>query len=223
MGAVRPEYRKLADDLPRLASEFGCRIPDAAARDLLVFTLATECIDRVLDALEEADERRRFSRALLAALHGDSDASARFPLELQDHVAALALVIARHGLTARFCALAARALDNTERMRTTERPGEWVACVEEEGRLTVELALLFVAAHANPAFVRFFRSVAELGNLVDKLKDARGDHRRGEMALRPGLRVHARLLGALVRRTPRAATRHPRLGAFVAWGLGYLG
>jgi hypothetical protein len=214
----------LAAELPGLALEFGCRLPAAACREVTTFMLATECIDRHLDALGDAGERERLAAGLLKALageEGDCGVHAGFAPELARHVAALARVVARDR-AAEFGALARRALDNTERMRTTRDPAEYVACVEEEGRLTVALALVFLEPHCTPTFLAFFRSVAELGNLADKLKDARADFRRGELALRPGLRVHARLLAAFVRRVPVAAARHPRLGSFVVWGLGWL-
>jgi hypothetical protein len=218
--AARPEYRKLAEDLPRLALAFGCALPAVAQQDLLVFTLALECIDRVLDAIPHEEERGAFGAHLLDALDGGS-------LELGDdelrgHLRALRRVLAAGGAAPRFRRVGASALANTERMRTTRDAGEYLDCVRREGRYTVELALLFVGAWLNPACRAFLRSVAEMGNLVDKLKDARGDFRRGEMAVAPDVLLHARLVGLILRRVPAAAALHPSLTGFVRWGVGYL-
>jgi len=219
MSAVRPEYRKLAEDLPRLAEAFGCPLTARACGDLMVFTLALECIDRELDAIGDAAERARFGARLLAALDGEG---ARFGDELDGHLEALEPVLRRIGAGERFLALGAAALDNTERMRTTRDAGEFLLCVRREGVYTVELALLFVEAELSAACCAFLRSVAEMGNLVDKLKDARGDFQRGEMAVAPGVVLHARLVGLILRRVPAAAALHPSLSGFVRWGASYL-
>jgi hypothetical protein len=64
--------------------------------------------------------------------------------------------------------------------------------------------------------------LAEAANLVDKLHDVRADRRRGEIALSPGLELHARLFGALVRRAVRLLVTSPRPFRLVAWGARYL-
>jgi hypothetical protein len=180
-----------------------------------------ECIDRVLDAIPLAYDRRAFSDALLAGLDAEGPTQ-RLGDELAPHVGGLRAMLVRLGVGARFVTLATEALRNTEEMRTTDSVANWLACVRREGVLTVEMALCFIDRHTTPSFVAFFRSVAELGNLFDKLVDARADHRRGEMALRPGVLVHARLLGAVVRRVPRAASLHPRLPTFFSWAFSYI-
>lgn len=215
---VRPEYVKLADGLPALAREFGEELGAAAAGDVRVFMAALECIDRVLDAVDDAGARARLSRAIVARLDGGDGASAHH--ELDGKLRALTAMAARRGIARELARLGERALDNTERMRTARDARQFVDCVRREGRLTVEMALLVAALDGECA--RFLRGVAELCNLYDKLKDARGDFRRGEMALRPGARLHARLLAATLARVPAAARLHPRLDRFVRWGLGYL-
>jgi hypothetical protein len=222
---IRPEYVKLADGLPSLARQFGCALPAAVARDLREFTLALECIDRVLDDVADAGARARLSRAILDGLDGGGGARVDRSIEdaeLVAHVERLAALVRRRAILPAFRRLGARALDNTERMRTTRDAREFIACVQLEGRLTVELTLLVAGPHLDGDCARFLRGVAELCNLYDKLKDARGDFRRGEMALPPGARLHARLVGALLRRLATAARLHPHLGGFVRWGLGYL-
>jgi hypothetical protein len=216
---VRPEYRKLAQDLPRLALTFGSALPAGARRDLMTFTLALECIDRHLDAIAAADGRARFGAQLLAALRGGP---AFGSAELAQHLTGLRALLELTGTVERFCAIGAAALDNTERMRMTRSSAEYLACVRREGRYTVELALLFVGEWLAPGCRAFLRSVAEMGNLVDKLKDARGDFARGEMAVVPGVRLHASLVGLILQRVPTAAALHPSLPGFVRWGVGYL-
>jgi len=245
MGApdgVRPEYRKLVADLPLLASAFDCRLPAPVLRDVETFTLAMECVDRLLDGIADPTARRSFGAAVMAALEGPGPVgvgrpaarpvgagpAARagdgpgFTRELWARLSALREVIERRCVVERFCRLARHALSNTERIRTTRSRRRYVAAVEIEGRLTVELALTLLEGHCSGAFIGFFRSLAEPCNLYDKLRDARGDFRRGEIALRPGLRLHALLLAALLRRLPGAIRRHPRPDRLVTWGLGQL-
>jgi hypothetical protein len=216
---VRPEYRKLAEDLPVLARVFGAPLPAQARHDLLTFTLALECIDRHLDAIAAADGRARFGVGLLGALRGGP---AFGDAELVGQVGALRALLERTGTVERFCAIGEAALDNTERMRVTRSPSEYLGCVRREGRYTVELALLFVGEWLAPGCRAFLRSVAEMGNLVDKLKDARGDFARGEMAVTPGVALHARLVGLILQRVPAAAVLHPSLPGFVRWSVSYL-
>jgi hypothetical protein len=218
---IRPEYVRLADELPALARQFGCALPSDVAADVRAFTLALECIDRVLDDIADASARAALSRAVVDGLDGAIDAVAVGD-ELRAHLERLAALLARRRLLPSFRRLGARALANTERIRTTTSAREFIACVRLEGRLTVELTLLVAGPHLDGDCARFLRGVAELCNLYDKLKDARGDFRRGEMALAPSARLHARLLGALLRSVPTAARLHPNFGGFVRWGLGYL-
>lgn len=218
--STRPEYAKLADDLPELARQFGWQPPAHILRDVREFTLALDCIDQELDAMSDPEARRRFGLDVLRCLSGDEPAAVR--REGLDRVERLSGILAARGLSALFCRLARAALDNSERMRLTRDPAAYLACVEREGRLTVELTVLLLGEEASPGLVRFLRAVAEIGNLVDKLVDARRDHWRGELALRPGLRVHARLTIALVRRIPRALSCHPQRGQVVAWGVGWI-
>ena len=210
MDRVRPEYLKLAHGFPALAASFGCAIPAAAQRELVEFTMAMECIDRELDAEANADLRRGLAEAIVA---GTVDR----PRELADHVARLH-VIAPPSLWD----TAKRALANSERMRRTRDPRAFIACVEEEGRLTVAMMLAIVGPFCSPPLERFLRRVSELANLVDKLIDARADFARGEMALRPGVRVHARLATAILENLPGALWSHPNWPRFAMWGLSYV-
>lgn len=218
---MRSEYVRLADELPSLARQFGCVLPPAAAADVREFTLALECIDRVLDGIAAATERAALARAILDGLEG-APVGDGVDEELRAHLGRLAALVRRRRLLPRFGRLGAGALANTERMRTTRDAREFIECVRVEGRLTVEMTLLVAGPHLDGDCARFLRGVAELCNLYDKLKDARGDFRRGEMALPPGTRLHARLLGAMLRRLPTAARLHPHVGGFLRWGLGFL-
>jgi hypothetical protein len=229
--SFRAEYAKLASDLPALARQFGCAPGAQVLRDLADFALALECIDRRLDDLAAAEDRRRLGDELLRRLRAptapcpgdDMPADVDLDLDLSERADRLARILASrgHGITDAFCRLAERALANTERMRSVRESAAYVACVEHEGRLTVEMTLLLLGDQVSPAFGAFLRAIAEMANLLDKLIDARADHRRGELALRPGAALHARLALAFLRRVPAAIARHPRPHRFLAWGCGW--
>jgi len=208
---IRPEYLKMAYGFPELAGWFGCTLPPDAHRDLLDFTLALECVDRHVDATPEPTARLALERAILAReLTALPDELAR-RVERLHRIAPPAL-----------WTTAARALRNAERIRTARDAREYVRCVEEEGRLLVDMLLALVGQWCSPALIGFLRGVAELANLADKLIDAHGDYARGELALRPGLALHARLAFAFLGRLPAALRTHPSARRFVRWGLGYL-
>ncbi len=120
--AVRPEYRKLASDLPTLAAPFGCALPKAVLRDVETFTLAMECVDRLLDGIADPRARRVFGDAVMAALEETAPPGAAggpdFTAELEARLFALREVLARRRVSERFCQLARQALSNTELIRS---------------------------------------------------------------------------------------------------------
>ena len=130
-------------------------------------------------------------------------------------------IVAR-GVAARFVGLVGATLANTETIRTTRRPRVYLDGIEREGELAAEMALLLMRPYASPRLVEFFRAIASPANLVDKVIDARADFRRGELAMRPGIWLHARLVRRMLRRVPRAAARHPHRLWFVAWSRRWL-
>ncbi len=108
--------------------------------------------------------------------------------------------------------------------RATERE-TYFRHVEREGELTVELALLFARLGDSPADRRaaaFLRGVAAPANLLDKLVDLRGDHRRGEVAIDPGIATHVALAVRMVRHSWIASARYSSRMRFTIWGLGWL-
>jgi hypothetical protein len=106
-------------------------------------------------------------------------------------------------------------------MRGAHDVADYVAGSCREGALLVELTLL-LAPELNPAARTFLARVAEPANLLDKLIDARADHRACEIAVRPGARFHARLLLALASRILPVIAAHPRPPALAGWALPYV-
>ena len=94
--------------------------------------------------------------------------------------------------------------------------------VLDEAAPACALTLDVAARVATAEFARFFAVLSEVANLVDKLHDVRGDRRRGEIAVRPGARLHAALAFALLSRGARLLWLAPRPLALVAWGARYL-
>jgi hypothetical protein len=220
MDTLRREYVKLGDELPALMREFGCALSAEELAGVRALVAAVEGVDRVLDAIAERDHRRTFASAVVDLLDGAAGSTGA--PEVDARLAELRMALCERDIAAPFVRLARATFATTERMRTTRRARVYLDAVEREGQLLVELALLFVRTSATPAFVEFLRATAELGNLTDKLLDARGDFRRGEIAIRPGLALHARLAARIVRHLPRAAARHPSRLRFAAWGAGWI-
>ena len=92
----------------------------------------------------------------------------------------------------------------------------------DEAAPACALTLHVAARVASPEFARFFAVLSEVANLVDKLHDVRGDRRRGEIAVRPGARLHAALLAAFVVRGAKLLWMAPRPLALMRWGARYL-
>lgn len=141
--------------------------------------------------------------------------------EVTRPVRALRAVAVRRGILRELTALIADALANCERIRVARDRASYLAAVEREGRFCVELVLAIVPLPAAPA--AFLRAIAPTANLLDKLVDLRGDHRRGEVAIAPDLRTHGALAARLLVTAWQASTLYPSRLAFTRWGLGWTG
>jgi len=179
---------------------------------------AFECIDRHYDAVGDAIARRALGAAIVDTLRGEPAVDAR---ELRGHVDRLRALLETHAAIDRCAELMRRFIDATEQVRGARSAASYVAAVRDEGRLTSEMVLLLLEPERDVAFARFFSALGVVGNLVDKLCDVREDHRAGEVALRPGVRVHARLAAAFVRGAATTLAAFPRRLALVAWGARY--
>jgi hypothetical protein len=216
--AVRREYLKLSDELIALTRSFRIQLPPQIHHDAAVLSLTIECADRLLDAITEPDRRARFSADLISCWRGETFCDEDLTPELADWLARLKDVAERHGATGRFQTIIRRLLENSERMRTTRSPGRFISCATREGRLMVELLLLVLGDHSTPQFNSFMRQLAGAANLGDKLRDARRDFERGEIAVRPTLLFRARLAGELIGRTLGLARVWAGNGRLAAWG-----
>jgi len=146
---------------------------------------------------------------------------AELDAELASRLESLRAVAIRLGVCERLAALTASTLANTEGMRAARHRAAYLTCIEREGDLCVELALM-IGAVDHPGAVAFLRAVAPPANLLDKLLDLRGDHRRGEVAVSPGVRTHVWLAARLLRRAWSAARLHPSPARFGLWGTRWL-
>ncbi|HTR54314.1 MAG TPA: hypothetical protein VMJ10_26660 [Kofleriaceae bacterium] len=160
---MRAEYAALTAGLPALAAEFGCTIGDLEL--VAAFTSAMERVDRELDAIVAAVDRAAFADRVTASLQG-----AAAPLV---ELAAFNRVLVRSPAASRVTELVAETLANTEQLRRTTDRREYVARVEREGALVVEMMLALLGDDANAAFAAFLRAIAAPANLLDKLLDAR--------------------------------------------------
>jgi hypothetical protein len=220
-GPPRPEYEALARDFRTLAAPFDLRIDDALERDLVLVVTAFEVTDRHVDSTEDASLRADLCAAILRVLEEGTD-DARVEGDLPPALAALRAHLRPLGALHRFVEHLARFFIRTETLRRTRSSAEFLRCVVDEAREAAHMTLLAVPAVALPRFARFFRVLSEIANLVDKLHDVRGDHARGEIAVRPGIGLRLRLLAAFVRRIPTLLALAPRPLRLVAWGMRYL-
>ncbi len=217
--AARPEYFKLTRDLKVLTSSFGIDLPPLLQRDAAVLTFSIECADRLLDAIPLPSRRARFSGSVVSCLRGEDFPQDDLTPELAGWLVQLREVAERRGVHETFCAIVRDLLDNSEWMRSTTRHAEFIECAVREGRLMVELLLLILARATTPPFNRFMRRLSEPANLSDKLRDAGGDFRRGEMSLRPTLGFRARLAWEILRRTFSLGVIYARNRQLLGWGI----
>jgi hypothetical protein len=216
MQGVRPEYETLARDFPALAAQFGITVDAALGRALLDLMAAFETVDRHVDALADAEARAALGRAIVGALRGDQSAiDGELGARLDDLRALFAQGEPVAAGVERFFAC-------SERLRTTTDARVFVQAVLDEAARASELTLAVAAQVSTDEFAQFFALLSEVANLVDKLHDVRGDRRRGEIAVRAGTRLHARLLAAFVVRAATLVVRAPQPLRFVAWGARYL-
>src|SRR5204863_1183186 len=96
---LRPEYRKLAADLPLLAAAFAIRLPPRVVRDAAVLAYSMECIDRLLDDLPQSRRRWEFSAAVIRFLTRDTleTQNPDFAPELAGWLVRLRSVVDRQG------------------------------------------------------------------------------------------------------------------------------
>ncbi len=183
--AVRREYMKLPRDLAALAHSFGITLPPQLQRDAAVLAFCIECADRLLDAIPETGGRGKFSIDVLSRLRAERISNADITPELIGWLARLKDVAERHHVHAEFCEIIRELLRNSEQMRLTQSGARFVDCAVKEGRLMVDLLLLILADVSTPSFANFMHRLAGPANLADKLRDARRDFQRGEIAVRP--------------------------------------
>jgi hypothetical protein len=198
--AVRREYLKLPKDLAALARSFRIELPPRLQRDAAILAFAIECADRLLDGIREGARRAAFGAAVVSELRGEVSFNPDVTLELAGRLAALREVAERNAVHPQFCAIVRELLSNSERMRTTRDCARFVSCAVTEGRLMVEMLLLILAQVSTPRFDSFMRQLSEPANLIDKLRDARADFRRGEISLKPTLCFRMRLMYELLKR-----------------------
>jgi hypothetical protein len=221
MATVRTEYETLARDFPALAAQFGIAVDGALERELVGLMAAFETVDRHVDALDDADARVALGRAIVRAVRGEATGSA-IGGELGARLGELHALLLRGDAVDRVAGGVERFFACSELLRTTTDARVFVQAVLDEAARASEMTLAVAARVATDEFAQFFALLSEVANLVDKLHDVRGDRRRGEIAVRAGTRLHARLLAAFVVRCATLLYRAPKPLRLVAWGARYL-
>jgi hypothetical protein len=215
---VRPEYLKLCRDLVQIARAFSLDLPAQHQRDAALLVFASECVDRILDALPTSAQRAQFSADVLAVLGGATIEPAALTREVADRLAQLREVAQRRRIEPQVMQITARIFRNCEAMRATRDASSYVRGAALEGRLLVELLLLILGDSATPGFRDFMREVGEPANLGDKLRDAGQDFAAGEIAINPGVCLRARLACEISRRVLVLAIRFCARWRLAVWG-----
>lgn len=219
-GGIRPEYAAMAAEFERLAAPFGDRVDDRLRADIIRLADAIERIDRVVDDAPDDKTRRAHWAFVLERMDGRTHAS--LPDDLLGGADELRAIGEERGVRARLRRIVAKEAKTSEAMRVARSSGAFVPLVLREGRLTAALALVVAGSACSRRFRRFFFRLGGPANLVDKIKDAKDDHARGEMKLAPSLPLYVRLFGSLVARSLALMTSHPRPFSIVTLGLRYL-
>lgn len=220
MGEPRPEYAALAAEFARLAAPFGDHVDDRLRADISRLAGAIERIDRVVDEATDDDARRALWSFVVARMRGRTDADV--PDDLQAGADELRAIGEERGVLARLRRIVAKEAKTSEAMRVAPSSDAFVPLVLREGRLTAALALVIAGSACSARFRRFFFRLGGPANLVDKIKDAKDDHARGEIRLSPSPHLYLRLFASLVARSVVLAIAHPRPLSVVTLGLRYL-
>jgi len=193
-------------------------LPPQLRRDAAALAFSIECADRLLDAIPQAQRRARFGAAVVSCLRGEKFSNEHLTPELTGWLAQLKEVAEHHGVSDRFREIIRELLSNSEQMRTTRSHARFVDSAIKEGRLMVELLLLILRNISTAQFDSFMRQLSGPANLIDKLRDARGDFRRGEIAVKPTLSFRARLIYEMFRRSIRLVRISAVNRRLAAWG-----
>jgi hypothetical protein len=223
-GEVRPEYEALAHDFRALAAPFHLAVDESLERDLVLVAASFEAIDRHVDATPDTEDRALLGASILSALR-EGTAGELVRSELAATLAEIrARLVTLEALDA-FTVQLATFFVRSEALRQTADGGEFVRCVLDEARCAAAMTLLVVVVRPTAEvtrFFRFFRILAEIANLVDKLHDVRGDHKRGEIAVRAGVGLHARLFVAFAMRLPSLLVLASSPWWLIVWGARYV-
>ncbi|MFA5508725.1 MAG: hypothetical protein WC314_17230 [Vulcanimicrobiota bacterium] len=215
---LRAEYKWLAEEARYLTSNFGFTLPEESWLDHDRLMDGCECLDRKVDGSPD-EIRPSLTGRILQALRGGSPGDSMFDAELSTQIEYLVDIFERYGPAEYFLSRAEGIFGISEEIRATSDRKHYVELVCREGRYFLEMFLPIFERHATAEFMKFFPSVAEVGNLVDKLVDARADYRRGEMLLYPGVPHHLSLLKEITSRGWEAFRLFPnRTGLFV-WAI----
>ena len=218
--AVRPEYAALANEFALLAAPFGDRVDEHLREDISRLASAIERIDRIVDEATDDDTRRALWSSVVDRMHGRTHAAV--PEELRLGADELRAIGETRGVLARLRRIVAKEAKTSEAMRVARSRSAFVPLVLREGRLTAALALVIAGATCSRRFRRFFFRLGGPANLVDKIKDAKDDHARGEIQLSPSLRLYVRLFASLVTRSFALAVAHPKPLSVITLGFRYL-
>lgn len=220
-GGVRTEYEGLARDFRALAAHFDLAVEPRLEQELVLLCACFEAIDRHVDDTVDRERRAALGDEVLRAL-SDAERAAELPAELVPLLGALRRVLDARQAVAPFVRALRAFFETSEVMRGTRSAGLFVRCVLQEAACASAMTLLVAERLRSAAFDRFFLVLSEAANLVDKLHDVRGDRRRGEIRVRPGVVLHLRLAASLAVRGLRLLWLSPRPLRFLAWSARFL-
>ena len=229
----REEWMRLAQDMRMLVRLFGFTLSEERWSDVDDYTRAIDCLDRIVDDVEDAADRLLILNAAVALLEQNEalDDGTQCSVhtqhlvlggELESKLTSLRSVLRRQNSVAVFCAKLQEAAACSEAIRTVGSRRRYALLTRKEGELASELFVLLLGDDVPLRFREFLVHVGGPANLLDNLRDARRDHDDGILPLRPGIRLHLTLAWMLVRSGFDVVKSSPAPFRIAMWGLSEL-
>ena len=221
---VRAVYRKLHSDFHVLTKPFGIPISHELNGDLAHLIAALDVVDRELDEIEEFNRRKSFGEALIGYLRGKFSVVAYepAPAELVTRMHSLRNIIVRREIQSEFCDTVATILKHTEAKRQTNDKCQMIRHLVTEWRSTGHLTILLLGKQSTKKFEEFFYLACEMMPAIDTIQDARSDYRKGQIKIRPGLGLYAKLFLVFVFPLPKLLCLFPARWSLFKYGVSFL-
>jgi hypothetical protein len=207
----RPEYKRAAKVIARMAIEFGNPVDAQCKEDLSLLMTTMEWTDRFLDTEGDPTSRSRIAERVLAILGEVRPRQEEcLPAKLSEKLLDLRERLDVLGCRESFSASIKRIFELGKIIRSTESADEYVGSIIEEGKEAGQLLVFMTQQQVGEKFRKFLIAGGEAGNLFDEVLDAQTDYKEGERTLAPTIQFYAKTLRALIPRAVALVQMYPR-------------